>query len=111
MNRRRLLSALVTATVALVAPDIASAGRLRRFRVRLKTKGKSIISTTVEARDPFEDIRKAQKRYPDRTILNVTPEGRPASSRSSERARSSRHDEVDQGASLSLDPPSSRSCG
>jgi hypothetical protein len=74
MNRRRLLSALVTATVALVAPDIALAGQLHRFRVRLKTNGKSIIGTTVEARDQFEAIRTAQKRYPDSTILNVTPE-------------------------------------
>jgi hypothetical protein len=65
----------VAATVALVAPAIPSAGRLLRFRVRLKTKVESITGTTVEAHDPVEAIRKAQKRYPDSSILNVTPEG------------------------------------
>ena len=52
-------------------PALAQSGKLRKFRVRIKTK--SIIGTTIEARDQYEAVVKINKRYPGCTILNLKP--------------------------------------
>ncbi len=74
MTRRTLFTALLTAMSGAVAAVSARSVKLRRFRIRLKTRGGSIIGTTIEARDQFEAVAKAQKRYPGCTILSVQPE-------------------------------------
>ena len=42
----------------------AQSGKLQGFRVRLKTRSKSVVGTTIEARDQYEAVVKLQRRYP-----------------------------------------------
>ena len=73
MNRRTLLAALLTMVVGFTRPVHAQSGKLREFRARLRTRSKSIVGTTVEARDQYEAVVKLQRRYPGSTILNLKP--------------------------------------
>jgi hypothetical protein len=70
MNRRTLLTALV----GIAPPLFAQWDKSHRFRVRVRTRSKSIIGTTIEARDQYEAVIKVQKRYPGSTILNLKPD-------------------------------------
>jgi len=76
MNRRTLLTALLTAFFGAVPGVFAQSGKLRGYRVRLKTKNKSTIGTTIETRDQYEAVAKTSKRYPGSTILNLKPDRR-----------------------------------
>lgn len=78
MNRRTLLTALLMGGFGSVPAVLAQSGKLRGYRVRLKTKSKSIIGTTIEARDQYEAVAKTSKRYPGSTILNLKPDRREA---------------------------------
>jgi hypothetical protein len=71
MNCRTLLTALLAANFGFALPALAQLGKLRKFRVRLKSK--SVVSTTIEARDQYEAVVKINKRYPGCTILNLKP--------------------------------------
>jgi hypothetical protein len=73
MNRRTLLTAFLPGIIGFALPALAQSGKLRRFHVRLKSKSKSIIGTTIEARDQYEAVVKINKRYPGCTILNLKP--------------------------------------
>ena len=66
---------MLTAAIFGFAPSVlAQWGMLRRFRVRLKTKSKSVVGTKIEARDQYEAVFKINKRYPGCTILNLKPD-------------------------------------
>lgn len=71
MNRRTLLTAILTTFFGFTLPVHAQSGKLREYRVRLKTKSKSVVGTTIEARDQYEAVVKLQRRYPGSTILNL----------------------------------------
>ncbi len=71
MNRRTLLTAFLPGIIGFALPALDQSGILRKFRVRLKTK--SIIGTTIEARDQYEAVVKINKPYPGCTILNLKP--------------------------------------
>jgi len=73
MNRRTLLAAFLTGIIGFPLPALAQSGKLRRFQVRIKTKSKSVVNTTIEARDKYEAVVKINKRYPGSTILNLKP--------------------------------------
>lgn len=72
MNRRAMLTTGLTAILGFALPVFAQSGKLREFHVRLKTK--SIIGTTIEARDQYEAVVKTDKRYPGSSILNLKPD-------------------------------------
>jgi len=71
MNRRTLLTAFLPGIIGFALPALAQSGKLRKFRVRIKTK--SIIGTTIESRDQYEAVVKINKPYPGCTILNLKP--------------------------------------
>lgn len=73
MNRRTLVAAFLMTTFGFALPALAQSGKLRRFRIRLRTKGKSVVNTTIEARDQYEAVIKVNRRYPGCTILNLKP--------------------------------------
>jgi len=73
MNRRTLLTAFLPGIIGFALPALAQSGKPRRFHVRLKSKSKSIIGTTIEARDQYEAVVRINKRYPGCTILNLKP--------------------------------------
>ena len=86
MNRRAMLTTGLTAIFGFALPVFAQSGKLREFHVRLKTKSKSIIGTTIEARDQYEAVVKTNKRYPGSSILNLKPDrSEPSSQRKSKR--------------------------
>jgi hypothetical protein len=74
MNRRAMMTTGLTAFFGFALPVLAQSGKLRQFHVRLKTKSKSIIGTTIEARDQNEAVVKTNKRYPGSSILNLKPD-------------------------------------
>jgi len=58
MNRRTVLTAFLPGIIGFALPALARSGKLRRFRVRLKTKRKSVVGTTIEAREQYEAVVK-----------------------------------------------------
>lgn len=73
MTRRGVLTTALALMCGLVSPVSSVAAKLHKYRARIKTKGGSIIGTTVEARDEYEAVAKIKKRYPGCTILNLKP--------------------------------------
>jgi hypothetical protein len=71
MNRRTLLTAFLPGIIGSALPVFAQSGKLCDFRVRLKSK--SVVSTTIVARDQYEAVVKITKRCPGCTILNLKP--------------------------------------
>lgn len=64
MNRRQFL------VVCLLVPFRTR----KRYRYRLRTKGKSIIGGTINATDPEDAKNKLRKRYPDCEFLSLREE-------------------------------------
>ena len=54
MARRILVAALLTTFFGITLPVHAQTGELREFRVRLKTRSKSVVGTSIDARDQSE---------------------------------------------------------
>lgn len=67
MNRRIFLSSL---TIGILTGKVyALPVKLKKYRAKIKTKNKSVIWTTVQARDEFAAKALIEKRYPGCTIL------------------------------------------
>ena len=62
MNRRTLLTAFLPGIIGFALPALAQSGKLRKFRVRIKTK--SVVGTTIEARDQVRSGRQDQQAIP-----------------------------------------------
>lgn len=74
MNRRNLLTTILITFFGFTPRVHAQSGKLQEFRARLKTRSKSLVGTTVEARDQYEAVVRLQRRYPGSTILNLKPD-------------------------------------
>jgi hypothetical protein len=52
----------MTGIIGFAVPARARADKLRRVRIRLKTKGENVVRTTIEDRHQYEALVKANER-------------------------------------------------
>jgi hypothetical protein len=71
MNRRQFV---IASLLSLVFVRKAEAGKLKKFRYKIKTKDKSIIHGTIQATDAEDAKHKLRERYPDCEILSLKEE-------------------------------------
>jgi len=68
MNRRLIF---VFIAMNFSSNSFAQFGKQKSFRIKLKTKSNSIITTTINATDPVEAEYKIKKKYPGCTIIKL----------------------------------------